>query len=157
MKKAERSTQNSFYDEGSYEGMTRRLLHAMMTNGEFNVVLAGHSAAAGHGNNFNQSSIVQFDRVMGPLLSNLGVTLNAKNMAMGTHPTIQSSLSGGAIYGSYNDVIIWDAAMTEGLKNRYPGMKEYFQNEDIGKDGFIEWLFISQMTSGEKVRMGESC
>ena len=49
----------SFYEEGSYGGLTQRLLHAMMTNGEFKVVLAGHSAAAGHGNNFNQSSIIQ--------------------------------------------------------------------------------------------------
>ena len=33
----------------SFEGLVRRLLHAIMTSGTFTVVLAGHSAAAGHG------------------------------------------------------------------------------------------------------------
>jgi hypothetical protein len=33
----------------SYGGLVRRLLHAMMTSDTFTVVLAGHSAAAGHG------------------------------------------------------------------------------------------------------------
>lgn len=33
----------------SFDGLVRRLLHAIMTNDTFTVVLAGHSAAAGHG------------------------------------------------------------------------------------------------------------
>lgn len=33
----------------SFDGLVKRLLHAIMTNSEFTVVLAGHSAAAGHG------------------------------------------------------------------------------------------------------------
>ena len=41
--------------ESSYEGLVRRLLHAMMTNDDFVVVIGGHSAAAGHGNYFHQS------------------------------------------------------------------------------------------------------
>ncbi|GMI48193.1 hypothetical protein TrCOL_g2045 [Triparma columacea] len=143
--------QSSFYEERSYDGLSKRLLHAMMTNGEFKVVLAGHSAAAGHGNNFNQSSIIQFDRVMAPLMKNLGVTLKAKNMAMGTHPTIQSSLAGDAVYGDDVDVLIWDTAMTEGARNFFPGAEQFHKNRDIGTSAFVEFLFISQMTSGDKV------
>jgi hypothetical protein len=33
----------------SFEGLVRRILHAIMTSGTFTVVLAGHSSAAGHG------------------------------------------------------------------------------------------------------------
>ena len=33
----------------SFDGLVKRLLHAIMTNSDFTVALAGHSAAAGHG------------------------------------------------------------------------------------------------------------
>lgn len=33
----------------SFDNLSRRLLHAMMTNDTFTVVMGGHSAAAGHG------------------------------------------------------------------------------------------------------------
>jgi len=33
----------------SFDGLVKRLLHAMFTNDSFTVVLGGHSAAAGHG------------------------------------------------------------------------------------------------------------
>jgi hypothetical protein len=33
----------------SFEGLKRRLWHALITNDSFNVILGGHSAAAGHG------------------------------------------------------------------------------------------------------------
>lgn len=41
--------------ESSFDGLVRRLLHAIMTNDEFTVVVGGHSAAAGHGNHFHQN------------------------------------------------------------------------------------------------------
>ena len=33
----------------SYDGLVRRLLHAVVSGSDFNLVLGGHSAAAGHG------------------------------------------------------------------------------------------------------------
>ena len=41
--------------ERAFNVLTKKLLHAMVTNEEFYVVLGGHSAAAGHDNNFIQS------------------------------------------------------------------------------------------------------
>jgi len=49
--------------EKKFDGLIRRLLHAMMTNEEFRVSMGGHSAAAGHGNNFYQSYMHQFHHV----------------------------------------------------------------------------------------------
>lgn len=36
-------------DQQSFDGLVRRLLHAMMTSDTFTVVMGGHSSAAGHG------------------------------------------------------------------------------------------------------------
>ena len=33
----------------SLQGLSQRLLHAMMTNDKFTIVMGGHSSAAGHG------------------------------------------------------------------------------------------------------------
>jgi hypothetical protein len=48
----------------SWHGLVRRLLHAIITNDEFVIVLAGHSAAAGHGNHVQQAYIHQLHRVL---------------------------------------------------------------------------------------------
>ena len=50
----------------SYDALVKKLLNAMMTNDHFFVVLGGHSAAAGHGNNFHQSYMMQFQELMEP-------------------------------------------------------------------------------------------
>jgi hypothetical protein len=42
-------TNGGWTTKRSFEGLVRRILHAMMTSGTFTVVLAGHSSAAGHG------------------------------------------------------------------------------------------------------------
>ena len=41
--------------ESSFRALSKKLLNAMITNDHFYVTLGGHSAAAGHGNNFRQS------------------------------------------------------------------------------------------------------
>ena len=46
-----------------FDGLVRRLLHAMMTNAEFKLAVNGHSVSAGHDNNFWQSYIHQFHHV----------------------------------------------------------------------------------------------
>ena len=42
-----------------FKSLSRRVLHAIVSESDFTVVMAGHSSAAGHGNNFEQSTIMQ--------------------------------------------------------------------------------------------------
>jgi len=98
--------------ESGYEALVRKLLHAMMSNDDFYVVLAGHSAAAGHGNDFPQTKAMQFQYLMEPIFEKLGMNLITRNMAMGGLGTLHSSLGGSSIYGE-RDILIWDSSMTE--------------------------------------------
>ena len=97
----------------SYDGLVRRLLHAMMTNDSFTVVLGGHSAAAGHGNHFHQSYVMQFHHVMAPIFARLGVKLITRNLSQGGLGTMHNVLGAGSLYGGEIDLLLWDSGMTE--------------------------------------------
>mmetsp|Transcript_24884 Transcript_24884/g.45064 ORF Transcript_24884/g.45064 Transcript_24884/m.45064 type:complete len:965 (-) Transcript_24884:82-2976(-) len=97
----------------SFKGLSRRLLHAMMTNDSFTVVLAGDGAAAGHGNHFKQSYIMQFHKIMEPIFARLGVKLITRNIAHDGLGTIQDALGSASIYGDDVDWIIWDSKSTD--------------------------------------------
>jgi hypothetical protein len=43
------NAQGGWTTQRSFDGLARRLLHAMMTKDTFTVIMGGHSAAAGHG------------------------------------------------------------------------------------------------------------
>jgi hypothetical protein len=77
----------------------RKLLHSMITNDEFYYVMGGHSAAAGHGNNFHQTYLMEFANIMEPVLHKLGVRLIARNLAMGGYGTLHFSLGAATLYG----------------------------------------------------------
>ena len=94
------------------DGLVRKLLHSLITNDEFYVVLGGHSAAAGHGNNFMQNKVMTFNNVMEPVFDKLGMRLMSRNMGMGGVGTLHFSLAGKYIYGEA-DVMLWDSGMTE--------------------------------------------
>jgi hypothetical protein len=98
--------------KSAMDGLVRKLLHAMMTHDDFYAVLAGHSAAAGHGNNFQQNRILTFQQIMEPVFDKLGMRLISRNMAMGGVGTLQFSFAGGDLYGEA-DIIEWDSGMTE--------------------------------------------
>ena len=98
----------------SFDGLVRRLLHAMITRDTFTVLLAGHSAAQGQGNHFRQSYAMQFHRVMKPIFERLGVKLITHNMAQGGLGTLQGGMGAGGIYGKEIDLFLWDSGMTEG-------------------------------------------
>eukprot|EP00540_Astrosyne_radiata_P017049 CAMPEP_0116846898 /NCGR_PEP_ID=MMETSP0418-20121206/14120_1 /TAXON_ID=1158023 /ORGANISM="Astrosyne radiata, Strain 13vi08-1A" /LENGTH=620 /DNA_ID=CAMNT_0004478255 /DNA_START=23 /DNA_END=1886 /DNA_ORIENTATION=- len=104
--------------EGSFKGLVRRVLHALITNDTFTVVLGGHSAAAGHGNLFIQSYIMQFHKVTEPVLALLGVTLHSHNICHGGLGTLQNSLGAKDLYGDEVDILIWDSGMTENRDNK---------------------------------------
>ena len=97
----------------SFDGLVRRLLHAMMTNDSFSIVLGGHSAAAGHGNHFAQSYVITIGTVLGPVFERLGMKLITRNAAHGGLGTLQSALGAKDIYGHDIDYLIWDSRMTE--------------------------------------------
>ena len=73
----------SYINEAGMEALSKKLLHGMMTNDEFYFVLGGHSAAAGHGNNFLQQKTMQFHHIMEPVFQKLGMRLISRNLAMG--------------------------------------------------------------------------
>ncbi|KAL7493809.1 hypothetical protein ACHAWT_002711, partial [Skeletonema menzelii] len=98
--------------QDSFDALVKKLLNAMMTNDHFFVTLGGHSAAAGHGNNFFQSYMMQFHDVMEPVFDRLGMVLVTANLAQGGMGTLQAVLAGGDIYGE-KDFMVWDSSMTE--------------------------------------------
>lgn len=55
--------QGGWTTQRSADGLTRRLLHAIMTNDEFVVVVVGAPWVAGIGNHFRQSYPMQMHRV----------------------------------------------------------------------------------------------
>lgn len=97
----------------SYDGLVKRLLHACMTNDSFTVVMGGHSAAAGHGNHFHQSYMMQFHKIVAPVLARLGVKLITRNLAQGGLGTLHNAMGAGSLYGSEIDLLLWDSGMTE--------------------------------------------
>jgi hypothetical protein len=101
----------------SFKGIVRRVLHAMMTNDKFTIVMAGDSAAAGRGNHFLQSYMAQFENIMKPIMERLGVELVTMNLANGDIGTMSNALGSGSIYGDNVDIIIWDADLTNGDDN----------------------------------------
>jgi len=110
-------TQGGWTTKRSLKGLVRRLLHAMMTNDTFTIVLGGHSAAAGHGNHFLQSYMMQLYKVLEPVFTRVGVKLIVRNLAQGGLGTMQHSLGSSSIYGDNIDVLVWDSSMTEKDKN----------------------------------------
>ena len=103
-----------FATAATMEALQKRLLHSVMTENSFNVVMGGHSAAAGHGNHFQQSYTLQVQRIVEPILARVGVTHKSHNYGMGGLGTIQNALGMSDLYGTDTDVLIWDSGMTEG-------------------------------------------
>jgi hypothetical protein len=93
----------------AYDGLVRRILHAIMTEDTFRVVTGGHSATAGHGNHFQQSYTLQIQRVLEPIFARLGVTMTAHNIAVGGMGTISNAMCAKDIYGDDIDVLIYDS------------------------------------------------
>lgn len=98
--------------QSAFDALVKKLLNAMITNDHFFMVLGGHSAAAGHGNNFHQNYMGEFQHIMEPVFDRLGMVLVASNRAQGGMGTVQTALAGSGIYGE-KDFMLWDSSMTE--------------------------------------------
>jgi hypothetical protein len=100
----------AYLSRTAWEALVQKLLHSLITNDFFFVVMAGDGAAAGHGNNFMQSSIMQFHYLMEPVFDFFGMRLISRNMAM-NDPTTFSALAGADIYGEAD--IMWYSGKPE--------------------------------------------
>jgi len=118
----------------SNEGLVRRLLHAMMTQDTFTIVLGGHSAAAGAGNYFRHSYIMQVFRILKPIFDRLNVKLTVRNICNGGMGTLQHTLGASSILGDSIDLLLWDTGMTEG-----------------GDAHYIDLFFRQGLLSGDRV------
>ena len=98
-----------FTTEKSFNGLARRILHAIMTEDSFVLAMGGHSSAAGHGNAFQQAYTPQFQRTVEPVFSRLGVQSLARSIAYGGMGTLQTSFGSGDILGSDLDMLVWDS------------------------------------------------
>ena len=116
----------------AWNALVKKILHAMMTAGNLFVVVAGDDAAAGHGNNFIQSSIMQFYYFLEPVFHELGVNLVARNMAQKDKSVIYQAMGGGDLYGEI-DVLLYSST--------YAGET----------DGTRDLLYRQAILSGERV------
>lgn len=110
---AEMMSKGGWATRKSLHGLSLRLLHSMMTSDTFTIVLGGHSAAAGHGNHFLQSYMMQMYKVLRPIFDRVGVELIVRNLAQGGMGTIHKTMGSLDMYGENIDVLIWDSSMTE--------------------------------------------
>jgi hypothetical protein len=60
-------------------------------------------------NNFRQSYMMQFHKIMEPIFARLGVKLITRNFGQGGLGTIQTSMGSGSIYGDEVDLLLWDS------------------------------------------------
>ena len=126
-----------YWRQEAIDALSKKLLHAMHTSDEFYVVLGGHSSAAGHGNNFFQTKMMEFHHIMEPVFAHLGMRLVSRNMAQGGVGTTNSAMGGADIYGE-SDIMIWDSAMTE----REAGLHDLFNRQAILSGERVPVLFM---------------
>lgn len=85
---------------------------------DFNWAVGGHSAAAGHGNLFNQTYTFTLEESVKPIFESLGITFFGKNYAMGGMKSApESALCMSSLYGPDIDVLSWDFGMTDGSRD----------------------------------------
>jgi len=75
---------------------------------------AGHSAAAGHGNLFNQTFTSIIEQTVKDVFDSTGIKFEARNYAMGGFGSFpELALCMESIYGSDVDMLSWDFGMTD--------------------------------------------
>lgn len=125
----------------SVSNLARRLLHAIMTNDEFVVVVVGGPAAAAPGNHFRQSYAMQLHRVVAPVLARLGVKLVTRNLSHRHASSLPAAMA--QTWGTDTkrgvDVLIWDEGPWERTRRE--------------KDLFLRQALLSSSIHTEKVPM----
>lgn len=119
--------------ESAWNGLIRKLLHSIITSDYFFVTVVGDDIAAGHGNNFFQSAIMQFQYLMEPVFDLLNVHLLSRNMASSDPSSrLLGALAGGDLYGEMD--ILW-----------------YDVEDEVESQGVKDLLFKQSILSGDRV------
>jgi hypothetical protein len=97
---------------GVKQGRTRRLQDVKSEPKSFARFIwatGGHSAAAGHGNLYNESYTAFMERTVKDVFASVGIDFIGKNYAMGgTASAPEIALCAEAIFGSDPDAVSWD-------------------------------------------------
>lgn len=84
----------------------------------------GHSAAAGHGNLFNESYTAFMERDLTGVFGSIGIEFEGRNYAMGgTKSAAEVAMCWEQIFGDDVDFFSWDYGMTDG--NNAEGLLHY--------------------------------
>lgn len=94
----------AYLNQAGWDGLVRKMMHAIMTEDEFYVVVAGPASTTYEGVSLQQTHIMQFHDVMEPVFDRLGIRLISRNMGMDASTTV-SALGGGDLYGESD--IFW--------------------------------------------------
>ncbi|CAJ1960348.1 unnamed protein product [Cylindrotheca closterium] len=90
------------------------LQHQLYKNATLVWVTGGHSAAAGHGNLFNESYTAFLERDLSRIAKSIGLPLEVRNFAMGGSGSgPELGLCVEQIYGRDVDLLSWDFGMTD--------------------------------------------
>jgi hypothetical protein len=118
-------TRGGWTTSRSMDGLERRLLHAMMTNSNFTIVVTGSWQSMGYGGNHGwQSMAGVLDNLLSGVFEKLGTKLVVRaiglppktgissmeqvDMLMGGRSTLESSLGFSSLYGEDVDMVVWD-------------------------------------------------
>jgi len=117
------STPSPISNERLKRRMKMKIIQAALSsdnarnNATFTWAVGGHSAAAGHGDLFNQTYGYVLEKAAQPAFAALGIEFRSKNYAMGgTSSGPDQALCLNEIYGMDLDVLSWDFGMTDGSK-----------------------------------------
>lgn len=97
--------------------MMMKLLQAQIHRKKIPFVWAtgGHSAAAGHGNFYDESYTNYLNKAAVPIFESVGLDFVARNYAMGgTNSAPEVAMCSKEIFGEDIDVLVWDFGMTDG-------------------------------------------
>jgi len=93
----------------------------------------GHSAAAGHGNFYDESYTAFMERAVKDVFAAVNMEFIGRNYAMGgTGSAMEIALCGDQIFGLDADIVSWDFGMTDG--SRYPWREEIFHRRTAGSN-----------------------
>jgi len=97
----------------SFRGLVRRLLHAVMTNDSFTVVVLGDGPeASGVGNHFAQIYGMQFERIMEPIFARLNTKFIVRHMVRegGVGGPLVDGMGFADLVGRDIDLLVWDSS-----------------------------------------------
>jgi hypothetical protein len=144
----------AYLNEEGWNALIRKLLHAMMTNDVFYVVLVGPGSTY-QANNMWQTQVMQFHHLMEPVFDLLGMTLVTRHMGIDA-PTTISALGGGDVHGEADILWVFPPSSSGGTSsdrgsdttNPHRTKKKGLRSENSGQ---YDLLHKQAILSGERV------